>query len=193
MMERAADSGGPALRLEVEPALAGLTVLEYLAVLWPDRSKDGIRALFARGAVRSLATGRPISPDARAGDSSSLDLRADSAALPAIHLGGAEAGGLEVIHEDGRLVVLDKPSGLPVVPDRSRGGPSCLGILIRRELAERGTKPPALYRRPRVVHRIDRLTSGVVILTRTLEAEVQLAGWFERGEVRKEYLAILCG
>src|SRR5688572_30708130 len=183
----------PPLRLEVEPDLSGLPVLEYLAVLWPDCSKAGLRDLFARGAVRSAATGRPISPDAPAGGASPLDLHAPPESLPRIYLGGEAEAGVRIAYQDDRLVALDKPSGLPVIPDRSRGGPSGLGFLIRRELEERGSKPAAFYRRPRVVHRIDRLTSGVVILARTLEAEVQLAGWFERAEVRKEYLAILCG
>jgi len=41
MMERAAASGKPEIHLEVDPALAGLTVLEYLSVLWPERSSGG--------------------------------------------------------------------------------------------------------------------------------------------------------
>src|SRR5262245_23655922 len=131
-MTESAAASGPPFRLEVAPALAGLTVLEYLAVLWPDRSKAGLRDLFARGAVRSAASGRPISPEAPAGDSSPLDLYARPESLPRIHLAGAEPG-VKVSYQDDRLVALDKPSGLPVVPDRNRGGPSCLGFLIHRE------------------------------------------------------------
>ena len=98
-----------------------------------------------------------------------------------------------MIHEDGRIAVLEKPSGVPVIPDRSRAFPSCLGFMICRELADRATKEAARFIRPRVVHRIDRLTSGLVILARTPEAEGELSGLFERGGIRKEYLAILAG
>jgi RluA family pseudouridine synthase len=135
-----------------------------------------------------------VSPAARAGEFPRIEVHADPASLPSIHLAPGEAeSGVEVLHEDGLLTVLDKPSGVPVVPDRARAFPSCLGFLVRRELESRPGKPPALYARPRVVHRIDRLTSGVVVLARTLEAEVDLSAMFEAGVVRKEYLALVSG
>ncbi len=178
--------------LRIDPALAGLPLLDYLAVLWPDRSKDGLRALFARGAVRS--EGRPVSPASKAGDFAALTLHADPAELPAIHLAAGELeSGVRLLHEDPRIAVLEKPSGVPVIPDRDRRSPSCLGFLISRELAARSSPSPPAPVRPRVVHRIDRQTSGVVVMARGLDAEVRLARMFEEGEVRKEYLALLVG
>lgn len=180
------------LLLAVDPAFADLPLLDYLAILWPDRSKAGLRELFARGAVRSA--GRPVSPHMRAGDCALVEVRADPESLPGIHLSpGEEASGVRLIHEDERIAVLEKPPGVPVVPDRARGAPSCLGFMIRRELASRGGKPPAERARFRVVHRIDRFTSGVVLMARTLAAEAALSGMFERGEVAKDYLALLTG
>jgi RluA family pseudouridine synthase len=178
--------------LQVDLTHEELPLLDYLGILWPDRSKAGIQALFARGAVRSA--GRPVSPHGRAGDTPLLEVHADPEALPSIHLSPAESeSGVRLLHEDDRIAVLDKPSGVPVVPDRARSSPSCLGFLIRRELQARAGKTAAEYRRERVVHRIDRLTSGVVVMARSLQVERLLGGMFERGEVEKEYLAILRG
>jgi len=179
-------------RIPVEPTLGDLPLLEYLAVLWPDRSKAGLRALFARGAVR--VKGKPVSPREPAGNFPAIELQADPVDLPVIYLAENELeSGVRLLHEDERIAVLDKPSGIPVVPDRSRERPSCLGYLIRRELQARPGKSPGEFRRLRVVHRIDRLTSGLVILARTPGAERELSRLFEAGKVRKEYLALLCG
>jgi 23S rRNA pseudouridine1911/1915/1917 synthase len=108
---------------------------------------------------------------------------------------GAETQGkpIEILFEDPRIVVLSKPSGVPVVPDRSRGVESCLGFLVRRELRSRREKLPGEFCRPRTVHRIDRLTSGLVLFAKTAEDERQLGGAFETREVEKEYLALLGG
>ena len=167
------------------------TVLEFLAVLWPEVSKEALRALFARGAVR--ADGRPISPHGLAGDFSEIEVHARREDLRAIHHVGGEGTAFRIVHEDDRIVVLDKPSGVPVVPDRSREGPSCLGLLVTRELSRRREEGASSGERIRVVHRIDRLTSGVVLFAKTAESERTLAGWFERGAVRKEYLALVLG
>ncbi|MCH2375471.1 MAG: RluA family pseudouridine synthase, partial [Planctomycetes bacterium] len=106
---------------------------------------------------------------------------------------GETATLLDVLYEDARLVVVRKPSGLPVIPDRTRDVPSCLELLTRRELAARPEKDPGEYIRYRIVHRIDRLTSGLVIVAKTSEAERELCADFESRHVRKEYLALVRG
>ncbi len=180
------------IAISVDPAFRELPLLDFLGILWPDRSKDGFRELFAKGAVRF--EGRPVSPQAVAGECPDLQLHSDPEALPAIHLASnEETSGVKLVHEDDRIAVVDKPPGVPVVPDRSRALPSCLGFFIRRELASRAGKPRSEFRRVRVVHRIDRATSGLVILARTLEAESGLARLFEGGHVLKEYIALLSG
>jgi 23S rRNA pseudouridine1911/1915/1917 synthase len=80
-----------------------------------------------------------------------------------------------------------------VVPDRLRSEESCLGFLIRRELEARRTKPPAEYIRPRIVHRLDRLTSGLLMVAKTPDVERRLSADLENRRVRKEYLALLDG
>lgn len=88
-----------------------------------------------------------------------------------------------VIHEDASILVADKPSGLLVHPTHS-----CLeNCLIHLMRAERPGIPLAL------AHRLDRDTSGVIVLTKTTAAARALAGMFERREVEKTYLAVVHG
>ncbi len=113
-----------------------------------------------------------------------------SAPLPDDETASAEA--LRILHEDERFVVVWKRAGLSVIPDRSRAG-SCLELLIRRELRARASKPPTEFLRLRVVHRIDRGASGLVIVAKAPEVERRLAADFEARRIRKEYRALVSG
>ncbi|MBN1441730.1 MAG: RluA family pseudouridine synthase, partial [Planctomycetes bacterium] len=134
----------------------------------------------------------PVARDRRVGDLADLSLHGGSGGSREIFAPGGECG-IEILFEDDRLTVLSKPAGIPVVPDRRGGLESCLGSLIRRELEARRTKPLESYVRPRIVHRIDRFTSGVVLVARTPAAERALGDLFERRRVVKEYVAIVSG
>ncbi|WP_372624046.1 RluA family pseudouridine synthase [Falsiroseomonas sp.] len=89
-----------------------------------------------------------------------------------------------VIHRDPQLLVLDKPHGLPV-----QGGPGIAkhldGMLdaLRFDAEER----------PRLVHRLDKDTSGVLVLARTVAAAAQLASAFRGRDVEKTYWAVTVG
>jgi RluA family pseudouridine synthase len=182
------------MQLPIHSAFADLSVLDYLAVLWPDRSQRGIAQLFERGGLR--CRGRRVGAGERVGDLEELVLSASLDAVPSVLSGAPRAGGpdgLRILYEDARLAALAKPSGVPVVPDRGRTLESCLEFLVRRELEERRTKPPAEHRRYRIVHRIDRLTSGLVLVAKTAEAERRFSADFEARRIHKEYLAIVLG
>ena len=166
------------------------TVIEYLALLFPDLPRRGLRPLFADGKVRSGKL--PVSPRARLGDLAQLSLIGGVDGIEPMAM-GTEGGGTGILHEDAQVVVLVKDPGVPVVPDRQKEQESCLAFLWRRELRQREDKPVEEYIRPRVVHRIDRLTSGLVIFAKTPAAERKLAAAFEARQVRKEYLAIVLG
>jgi len=87
------------------------------------------------------------------------------------------------IHEDAAILVADKPAGLLVHPTHS-----CLrNNLIHLLRAEHPGVPLAL------AHRLDRDTSGLIVLTKTVEAARALAGQFERREIEKTYLAAVHG
>lgn len=90
---------------------------------------------------------------------------------------------MKVLHEELGWIAIDKPAGLVVVPGRSEAPEDCLW---RRAEAERGER---LW----VVHRIDRDTSGVLVLARTAEAHRLWSMAFEAGRVEKTYVAFTAG
>lgn len=94
-----------------------------------------------------------------------------------------EAPEVPVLHRDPHLLAVDKPAGLVVHATRRRLRHTLLGLLRRRS----GEEGLAL------AHRIDRETSGVVLLTRSAPAARALAAAFAAGRVSKTYLAIVRG
>ena len=102
----------------------------------------------------------------------------------------AEAGELRVLFSDDDLVVLDKPAGLTVHP----GAGQSTGTLVHRLLAAfpemAGVGGPG---RPGIVHRLDKGTSGVLVVARTPEAYRALTADFAARRVEKRYLAIVHG
>ena len=96
-------------------------------------------------------------------------------------------GELEIVHEDDALIVVNKPAGLLVVPlERKSDAPSVY------EHIETHLRPQG-KRRPLVVHRIDRDTSGLVVFAKTLRAQDFLKTQFRRREPERVYLAVVYG
>ncbi|HVS02099.1 MAG TPA: RluA family pseudouridine synthase [Thermoanaerobaculia bacterium] len=102
----------------------------------------------------------------------------------------AEAGPLTLLHEDAELLVIDKPPGIAVHPGAGREG----GTLAHRLLAHypelSGVGGPG---RPGIVHRLDKDTSGVLLVARTPLAYRRLSRAFAERRVDKRYLAIVHG
>ena len=101
-----------------------------------------------------------------------------------------ERGDLRVLHEDGQIVVLDKPAGLTVHPGAGRSSGTLAHHLLDRYPEMAGVGGPG---RPGIVHRLDQGTSGVIAVARTASAYARLARAFAAREVEKRYLAIVYG
>jgi RluA family pseudouridine synthase len=99
---------------------------------------------------------------------------------------------LAILYEDESCVAVAKPAGLLVIPDRfDPEKPTLFNGVWHHLFARSGGDPEAC--KPRLVHRLDRDTSGVVLFARTLEAQRRFSLAFERGEARKRYLALVDG
>jgi 23S rRNA pseudouridine955/2504/2580 synthase/23S rRNA pseudouridine1911/1915/1917 synthase len=103
---------------------------------------------------------------------------------------------LNIIYEDDDLLVINKPAGLLVIPDRWDASKPTVVKLARAYLNAQATakgmiaaEPPRIW----VVHRLDRDTSGVLILAKTDRVHAALSQQFEHGEVLKTYLALVSG
>jgi 23S rRNA pseudouridine1911/1915/1917 synthase len=102
-----------------------------------------------------------------------------------------EAIPLQVVHEDAHLIVVDKPAGMVVHP--APGSPS--GTLVNALLAHCGDTLSGVggARRPGIVHRIDKDTSGLLVAAKTDAAHQGLAAQFEAHSVERRYLALCHG
>jgi 23S rRNA pseudouridine1911/1915/1917 synthase len=109
---------------------------------------------------------------------------------PPDHLLPPEPRDLEIIHEDQWLIVVDKPADVVVHPC----GNYVVGSLANSLQAhfDLQTQLPGLVR-PGVVHRLDRLTSGVIVCTKDHLAHRKLAIHWEQGRVMKSYVALVYG
>ncbi len=89
---------------------------------------------------------------------------------------------LDVIHQDERIIVLDKPAGLLSVPGIGPDKQDCLASRVQSEFSG-----------ARIVHRLDRDTSGVIVMGLDAEAHRELSRQFHDREVHKMYVAIVHG
>lgn len=94
---------------------------------------------------------------------------------------------LAVLHEDERILVVDKPAGLVVHPSYKHARGTLLNALLGRASSD------AAGYGPRLVHRLDRQTSGVLLVAKTTDAHRALAAAWHGGGIRKHYLAIVVG
>jgi RluA family pseudouridine synthase len=91
-------------------------------------------------------------------------------------------GIMQIIHEDDQILIINKPAGLPVLPDGwDKEAPYLVKMLEEK------------YGRIWVVHRIDKITSGIIIFALTAEAHRSLNIQFEKHQVEKKYHAITVG
>ena len=178
---------GPALttvRLVVDGSGAGERADRYLGEHVGVASRSQLQLRLAELRVND----RAVKPSTRlnCGDQVMVVLRAAPAvvALP-------EPLSLDVLYEDDDVVVIDKPSGMVVHPGSgNRGGTLVNGLLHRyRDLAARFPDSP----RPGIVHRLDKDTSGVMVVARHAAAHAFLAGQFSERTVGKRYLAWVAG
>ncbi|HPC46438.1 MAG TPA: RluA family pseudouridine synthase [Deltaproteobacteria bacterium] len=97
---------------------------------------------------------------------------------------------LEVLFEDASIVVINKPAGMTVHPGAATKGGTLVNAILARypEIASVGDPD-----RPGIVHRLDKLTSGVMVVARTSEAHAALARAFKAHEHARVYLAVCWG
>lgn len=161
-------------------ALAGVLLQDFLAHVHPAVDRAVLRGIQARGAIR--VNGMPAARNLRLRAFDYLELDAEPgelAARPARSVGVA----LPVLFESSTTLVVDKPAGLTTVPDRTGSETGVHGLL------------PAL--RPgqdlRIVHRLDRNTSGCLILAKGLAAAQHFDVAFRGQHVHKRYVALVHG
>ncbi len=150
-------------------------------------SRSRLQALIAAGAV-SLAGAALTDARARVAPGAAVTLRLPEAAPTRTE---PEAIPLDVVFEDAHLIVVDKPAGLVVHP--APGAPA--GTLVNALLHHCGDSLSGVggARRPGIVHRIDKDTSGLIVAAKTDAAHQGLAAQFAAHSLERRYLAALRG
>lgn len=165
--------------LVVPHELRGISLPDFLERSFPQADRVRLRALVARGGVRVNGQRHPSRRQLRGDDVVEVDTAGDeleARPLPA-------AAPLEVLFESPTAVVVHKPAGLVTVPDRFGKEDSVHARLP-------GLRPDADLR---IVHRLDRDTSGCLLLAKGGDAARHFDALFQGAGVQKQYLALVHG
>jgi 23S rRNA pseudouridine1911/1915/1917 synthase len=166
----------------VPGAAAGRRFDAVLAELFPEFSRSRLSQWIKSG--DALLDGRAVRgrDPVRGGEAVSLTVVLDTQteALP-------EDIALDVVYEDEQVIVLDKPAGLVVHPGAGNPAGTLVNALLHRD--------PSLAALPRagIVHRLDKDTSGVMVVARTLPAHTSLVAQLSARGVHRQYLAVVVG
>jgi 23S rRNA pseudouridine1911/1915/1917 synthase len=169
----------------VEGSEAGARLDAWIARRLPELSRARVQALMGEGAVRLDGRAARPSRRLRGGEEVTVVVPDPVAARPL-----PEAVPIDILYEDARLLVVDKPAGLTVHPGAGRLTGTLVNALLHhvRDLSGIGG-----VLRPGIVHRLDRGTSGLMVVAKDDEAHRSLAAQFAARGVEKEYLAIVHG
>jgi 23S rRNA pseudouridine1911/1915/1917 synthase len=171
--------------LVVAPDEAGQRLDAWLAGRLPALSRSRLQALIEAGHVRLDDAPARAAARVKAGQAAVVEVPAATPAAPR-----PEDIPLQVVHEDGALLVIDKPAGLVVHP----GAGAASGTLVNALLARVGDLSGiGGVLRPGIVHRLDRGTSGLLVVAKDDETHRALVRQFAGRTVEKEYLALVHG
>ena len=168
----------------VFPGWHGWRLDKVLVALAPEFSRSHLQDLIERGLVQlNGVAARPASRRVKVGQSLQVELRPTAESLAF----RPEALALKVVFEDEHLMVLDKPVGLVVHPAPGHWS----GTLLNGLLAHH----PASAQLPRagIVHRLDKDTSGLMMVGKTLQAVTALSRAIAGREVQRLYMALVHG
>jgi len=187
MNQSAKPSGAERVSVTVESGEAGERLDRLLAARLPALSRSRLKGLIEGGNL--TLEGAPVtqpSAKVKAGQKIALTVPAAEDAEPE-----AEAIALEILYEDADLLVLNKPPGMVVHP--APGNES--GTLVNALIAHCGESLTGIggVKRPGIVHRLDKDTSGVMVAAKTESAHTALSAAFAARDIDRRYQAVVWG
>jgi 23S rRNA pseudouridine1911/1915/1917 synthase len=172
-------------QLLVETEHEGSRLDNFLTALLPDQSRSHVQRLIKDGSVTGPATTLRPSTPVRAGQVYAVNVPAPAAATPE-----PEALPLRIIYQDEHLVVVDKPAGMVVHPAAGHSTGTLVNALLHHVTDLSGIGGEM---RPGIVHRLDRGTSGVMVVAKNDSTHQELSRQFRDREIDKEYIALVWG
>lgn len=173
------------MRLQPGPNHRGIRLDKFLSILLSELTRSQLQVLNRRGAVLVDGSKEKDGYRIRGGEEIDIEIPA-----PTPLLIEPEAIPLEVCYEDSDLAVIIKPAGLVVHPGAGNTRSTLVNALVARfaDLSDSGGRE-----RPGIVHRLDKWTSGLIIVAKNNHAHHVIAKTFENRQVKKTYLALVHG
>ena len=171
--------------LRVSGEQAGVRLDQFLVGELPGHSRSQIQRLIKEGRVQVAGREAKANYVIRPGDEIAVDVPAPAPAAPQ-----PEPLPLDVLFEDADIIVVNKPAGMVVHPAPGHGGGTLVNALLHHvdDLSGVGGEL-----RPGIVHRLDRGTSGVMVVAKHDASHREMARRFHDREVEKEYEALVWG
>jgi 23S rRNA pseudouridine1911/1915/1917 synthase len=172
----------------VDEETAGQRLDRFLATHLSDISRTHVQSLIDEGRVLVDGSAKKPSHRLEAGETITVN-------IPAPPLPGVEAENipLDIIYEDADIAVVNKPAGMIVHPGAGADSGTLVAALLHRFEGGKGLSTVGGPLRPGIVHRIDKGTSGVLLIARTDMAHLKLVEDFQERRIDKTYLALLHG
>jgi 23S rRNA pseudouridine1911/1915/1917 synthase len=169
--------------LDVERAYKRIDA--FLSEKFPQFSRSKLQKLIETQYV--LVNGKIVKPglSLAVGDSVQVDLSPLQPQNP-----GPESTPLNIVYEDKDVIVIDKPAGLTVHPVAGRVQNTLVNALLARYPGLAETGDPM---RPGIVHRLDKDTSGLIIIAKNQDARDKLIDQFKNRKVKKGYITLVKG
>jgi 23S rRNA pseudouridine1911/1915/1917 synthase len=172
----------------VPPEEAGARLDRFLAAQLPELSRTRVQSLIHEGRVCVNGAALKASNRVRPGESITVEIP------PAAPAGvEAEPIALDVIYEDEDIAVINKPANMIVHPGAGRDSGTLVAALLHRFGGTEGLSSVGGPLRPGIVHRLDKGTSGAMVIARNDAAHKRLVEAFRDREVGKTYIALLHG
>ncbi|RJF98593.1 RluA family pseudouridine synthase [Noviherbaspirillum saxi] len=181
--EEGATPEAASIELQLTPEFCGVRLDKVLSQLIPEYSRSRLQQWLDDGHI--TVDGQPAKGKTLALGDEMIVVRPQAA--PEDNAFKPEAMDLAILHEDAALMVIDKPAGLVVHPAAGNWSGTLLNGLLHHF--------PAIAGVPRagIVHRLDKETSGLMVIAKTLQAQTDLVRQLQARSVKREYLALVWG
>ena len=171
--------------LTVDPGAAGTRLDRWLSARLPELSRARLQVLIAAGRVR--VGGRAVKASHRLRGGERVEVEVPP---PAPEELVPEPAALAIVHEDAHVLVVDKPAGMVVHPGAGHARGTLAAAVLAHAPTIAGVGGP---RRPGIVHRLDKDTSGLLVLAKTPAAYESLVAQLARRAVTRRYLVVVHG